>query len=64
MNYPNIIIDGQKGSTMNLLTPGQFNFIRKEIQLQEMGYGLIKGSYLKHYENYWNNWPGTRVGSL
>ena len=64
MNYPNIIIDGQKGSTMNLLTPGQFNFIRKEIQLQEMGYGLIKGSYLKHYEKYWNNWPGTRVGSL
>ncbi len=73
MSYPMITIDGQKGSNLNLLTKGQLNFMLKEIDLQNQGYGfrpqynpsltLEQNTtlYKQYYDNYWNNPPGTPV---
>lgn len=73
MNYPIITIDGQKGSNLNSLTKGQLNFMLKEIDLQNQGYGFKPqynpsltidqntNLFKKYYENYWNNIPGTPV---
>lgn len=45
---------------MVYLTKGQFGFIRKEIALQNQGFGFIgQGKSFSDYEYYWNNWPGT-----
>ena len=73
MSYPMITIDGQKGSNLNSLTKGQLNFMLKEIDLQNQGYGfrpqynpsltLEQNTtlYKQYYDNYWNNPPGTPV---
>ena len=73
MSYPMITIDGMKSSNQNSLTKGQLNFMLNEINLQKQGYGFIPkynpalsqkqndNLFLKYYENYWNNIPGTPV---
>ena len=42
MNYSFISIDGKYGDDMRYLTKGQFDSIRKEIYLQNLGYGFNK----------------------
>jgi len=54
MNYSFIKIDGKSGEDMRFLTKGQFDFIRKEIYLQSIGYGLNK---LRN-DDYWQSFPG------
>lgn len=74
MNYPMITIDGQKSTNQNSLTKGQLDFILKEINLQNQGYGFFKYNpaltqeqnlnlYKQYYESYWHNIPGTPVGN-
>ena len=63
MNYSSISVDGKYGASMIELTPGQFEFIRSEIKLQEKGYGLLNGPYAKNYVQYWLEFPGTPVGT-
>lgn len=55
-------------------TKGQFDFIRKEIMLQRLGYGFFKnnsdisknGNLINHalYQWYWEKVPGTTVRSF
>ena len=62
MSYHGIIIDHQKGNNLIYLTKGQFDFLLKEIELQNQGYGYMnKGKSYNEYMDYWLNWPGTRV---
>ncbi|MBQ9172799.1 MAG: hypothetical protein IJ161_03585 [Bacteroidales bacterium] len=48
---------------MNNLTPGQFDFVLREINLQSQGYGFIgKGKSYEDYVQYWHgDWPGIPV---
>ena len=74
MNYSFIVINGQRGSDLTHLTKGQFDFIRKEIMLQRLGYGFFKyNSSISNnrnlinyaiYQWYWENIPGTPIHSL
>ena len=57
MNYSFISIDGKYGNDMRYITKGQFEFIRKEIYLQYLGYG-----YNKKFDDYWESFPGLPVG--
>lgn len=65
MNYSIITIDGKPVSNMNKITSQQLQFIRKEIQLQNQGYGFHSKKVGKNYDtfflNYWLNIPGTPV---
>ena len=62
MSYSNISINGEKGTNMVYLTPGQLEHIMREIQLQKQGYGFLgRGKTFKEYEKYWNEWPGEPV---
>ena len=58
MNYSLITIDGKYGDDMRYITKGQFEFIRKEIYLQYLGYG-----YNKEFNDYWESFPGLHVGN-
>ena len=74
MNYSFIAINGQRGTDLTHLTKGQFDFIRKEIMLQRLGYGFFKknsdisynGNLINHaiYQWYWEKVPGAPVHSL
>ena len=62
MSYQRILIDGKKGDNLINLTKGQFDFILKEIDLQNQGYGYMnKGKGYEEYMDYWLNWPGEIV---
>lgn len=75
MSYPNITIDGKRGSNLNSLTKGQLKFVMDEINLQKQGYGFVPKYnstltpeqnatlYKQYYHDYWLNIPGKPVGS-
>lgn len=73
MNYPQTIIDGKTSKNQNMLTKGQLQFMMKEIELQNKGFGFKPRynnalsneenmkAYKKLYTDYWNNIPGEPV---
>ena len=79
MNYAKVFINGTqllslwKENPPNKITAGQFNFLLKEIKLQQQGYGLslqpgtnalsknAEAYYKKYFLDYWNVQQGQKT---